>query len=411
MTSRTPISTFNARVDVLLLGIPETDLTSANRDIAARHAVQGYNRDLPRRETYEFAGDAGNYYLLWGKTIAIVQSDRDAGIDFQGTSLGSSTDEKLSVAFTTDYEFDLHQVNLLLSRIGATVGGTIQAALYTASGILPSVLIATSVTVEIDEEEGAPPGYYRWVEFPFADPVRKLPAGDYCVVLEEGTGYTYASGTNEVNLGVDQSSVINTVGTYNGTVWAAYGTDSAGMLEVLVSIPDWQRGLARITDIEYPAAAIASNERPVLLEDDEFDIYTAQGGDYLHFPNLAPAAADNIRLRFTRPYMWVESSTDPDIDTPVIHFEAICNLAASVACLWLAVRYGQNTDSSIGADVVQHQQQHTNYATLAKKFQGTYMQLTGLRAKEGQPAAVMVDLDITPAHTAGDFMFHGKRTR
>ncbi|KKL46115.1 hypothetical protein LCGC14_2348820, partial [marine sediment metagenome] len=266
--------------------------------------------------------------------------------------------------------------------------------------------------IEIDGEAGPETGFFRWVQFAFANQVRDLPAGDYCAVFEEDTGYTYNSGVLEVNLGVDQSSVTNTVGTYDasGGTWAAYGTASAGVIEVITSIPRWVRGLGRITDVEYPAAVIASDEHPLYLEDSEFMIYTSGAGDYLFLPNHSPASTETIRLRFIRPYTWLEDASDPTIDTPEQHFEALCSLAASIGCIWLATRYGQNTDASIGADIVDHQKAIDEYRRMAKEYRSHYRILTGLEAKENMPGAELLDMDLEFPLPA-QMIFHHKRGR
>lgn len=109
MATRTAASTFRTRVDSMLQGIPVADLSNADRVLALRQAVKEYNVEVPRREVYDFAGDAGSYYLLYGKAIAIAESGRDASIDMQGDTGASGTDEKLSIAFTLDYKSDLRQ--------------------------------------------------------------------------------------------------------------------------------------------------------------------------------------------------------------------------------------------------------------------------------------------------------------
>src|SRR3990167_6749836 len=132
MASWTRLSTFNRRLDSLLQGIRTEDLLAADRDLAIRQAAQEYSQALPRRETLEFVGDGGSYYLLYGKAEDVDEAARDASIDLASSGAG----QKLGILFTLDYRMELHQVNLWLSRIGATVAGTIQVAIYTTSASL-----------------------------------------------------------------------------------------------------------------------------------------------------------------------------------------------------------------------------------------------------------------------------------
>lgn len=405
MSSWTRLSTFNRRLDSLLQGIRVEDLLAADRDLAIRQAAQEYSQALPKRETLEFAGDAGSYYLLYGKAEDVDEAGRDASIDL--TSSGA--DSKLGILFTLDYRMEIHQVNLWLSRIGATVAGTMQVALYTTSASLPVNLIATSEAVDIDGIEGAPRGIFNRVKFPFAaDQVIELPAGTYAAVLES-SGYTYASGTNEVNLGVDQSSVTNSVTTYDGATWTAYGTDSAGILEVVAGVPGWRQGTGSLVSVEYPAAAIASDETPGMLEAEEFHLFEAADGTWLYLSSAAPSATETVRLTYARPYTWLEAS-DALIDTPEMHFDAISFLAASYACSMLAVRYGQKRESTISADSVERRTQADVYRSLATDFRKRYQALAGIGQEDGRPGAVLMDIDY--AYEVGsDFLFHGKSKR
>lgn len=404
MATWTKLSTFNSRVDSLLQGIQDADLPSADRDLAIRHAVSEYNRDLPWENVYEFAGTGNSYYLLYGNDTDVSESGRDAGIDL--TSSGA--DSKLGVKFTLTRAMEIRQVNLWLSRTGAPAG-TIDVAIYTDASGLPGALVATSSTVDPDGVDGAPLGRYGKVQFPFpATAIIELPAGTYHAVLES-TGYTYTNGVTEIILGVDQSSVTNTVSTYNPTTWTAYGTDSAGIIEVITSLPGWRWGSASIVSVEYPAADLSADETPNLLEDEDYETFRSQAGIYLRFLEQQPSSSETVRLRYARPYQWLEA-TDPQIDIPDYHFEAVCNLAASLACGWLATRYGQKRESSISADSVERRTQADQYLTLAREFRKAYKALAGLDAGETSAGMAIVDVD-RPNSVGDDFLFHTRGNR
>ncbi len=404
MATLTKLSTFNSRVDSLLQGIQDADIPSSDRDLAIRHAVTEYNRDLPREEVYEFAGTGNSYYLLYGNDVDVAESGRDAGIDL--TSSGA--DSKLAVKFTLTRRMEIRQVNLWLSRTGAPAG-TIDVAIYTDSSGLPGALVATSSTVDPDGVDGAPLGRYGKVQFPIpAAAIVELEAGTYHAVLES-TGYTYANGTTEIILGVDQSSVTNTVSTYNPTTWSAYATDSAGILEVMASLPGWRLSSASIVSVEYPAADLSADETPNLLDDEQWELFRTQAGTWLRLLEHQPASSETVRLTYARPYQWAEA-TDPQIDTPEYHFEAVCNLAASLACGWLATRYGQKRESSISADSVERRTQADQYLTLAREFRKVYKSLTSQEAGETQAGMAIVDVDLGNA-IGDDFIFHRRGSR
>ncbi|MBN1535196.1 MAG: hypothetical protein JW908_00585 [Anaerolineales bacterium] len=405
MASLNRLSVFNARVDSLLQGIGEDEISSADRDLAIRHAVSEYNRSLPKKEALKFLGDGGSYYLVYGKAVDVDEAALDAGIDLASTG----ADSKLGIKFTLDYSMEIYQVNLWLQRTGASVDGTLAVVLYTISDDLPDQVIATSSTVDIDGVEGAPLGRYDKVVFPFSTKY-KLPAGDYAAVLLS-SAYTFEDGVTEVILGVDQTDVNNTVFTYDGSDWSEYGTDSAGIIEVIAGIPGWSLESGAIQSVEYPAANIVADETPQLLENEEYELFKTETGDYLHLITVSPPSTEYIRLVYTRPYEWVEA-TDPLVDLPQTHFEAVCNLSAGIACEWLAAKYGQSVVSSIAADSVDRRTKSDQYLTLSNRFRKTYRALAGLPEKASGPGPGMAIVDIDyGAGFRSDYLFHGRSTR
>ncbi len=398
------LSAFNSRLDSLLQGIETSDLSEADRNLAIRHAVSGYSRDLPERRAVEFPGDGKSYYLLYGRVVDVDETGRDAGIDL--TSSGA--DSQLGIKFTLARRMEIHGINLWLRRTGSTVAGTLLVDVKTDNGSdLPDQLVVSSEALDLDGVDGAPLGRYDRVRFTFGT-IYELPAGDYHAVLRS-SGYTYANGSAEVILGVDQSSVTATVSTYNGSAWSAYGTDSAGILEVVASVPGWREGVSSVDGVEYPAASISSNEDPQELEKEEFTVYETEAGEWLRLIGYAPASTETVRLAISKSYVWVEAS-DALIDLPMGHFEAVCNLAASVSCEWLATRYGQKRASSIAADSVERRTQADVYLSLANRFRKSYEMLAGIGQEQKQPGQALADIDY--AYEVGaDFLFHRKSKR
>jgi len=407
MAIRTLLSTFNARVDSLLQGISDTTLPPLDRDAAIEEAVQEYNGDMPRRTVVEFVGDAGAYYLLFGKTVNVDEADRDAGIDLTDSAAGA--DQKLAISFTTARTLTIRSFAFYLRRTGATVAGELTGELYSNASALPDAKIADALQIDIDGDEGAPENRDAKVHFNLADPVT-LPSGTYHAVLGSASGYDHVNNTTEVIMGVDQSSVTNTVSTYDGTDWTAYGTASAGILEVTAATPGWRSLMGMPLEVEYPAAAVSSDEAPNRLEDDEWETYHTEEGLWLRFPAHRPSTTETIRASISEPYEWVRGGT-PSIDTPVEHFEALCYLAASLCCERVASKFGQKRSSTLNADVADRSRQGEFYRSQATRYRKYYNRVLGI-GKEAitLPSASVMDID-TQLPMGGDYLFHGKRTR
>ena len=139
-------------------------------------------------------------------------------------------------------------------------------------------------------------------------------------------------------------------------------------------------------------------------------MYRLEDGDYLRFISLAPSSSDTIRLEYVRPYLW-KGATDPIIDTPEYHLEALTNLAAHYACNWLATRYGQNIDSTFEGDVVDQRSQDDDYSRRAREFYKTYTRLTGLDKAHKAPGIAIQDIDLAASGIKSDFLFHQRGTR
>ena len=409
MTIRTTKSAFRKRLDTILQGITPDNLSETDREIFIEDALVEYNRDLPRIVIHEFAGDSGNYYLMFGNVLAVPSSSRDASIDIVSAA---AADQKLGWLVTTAFDREVHGVRFYLRRLGETVEGDMRAVIYSVSASLPDVAIQESSWIDIDGGNGAPRGKFGFVEFTFDEPV-ELEAGDYSIVIEH-QGYTYASGTTELNLGVDQSSVTNDLVTYNGTIWTAFGTASAVIGEFVAGVVGWRQEMGAILRIEYPAADITLDEYPQYLATDDYEIYRTKDGTWLRFKRHQPETTETVRMEFAHPYLWNESE-DPSINVPDGHMEAICHLAAHYSCQALATRFGQKRQSSIQADSVEHRDMAMKYESRAKHYLSMYQRMLGLGrggddGKDIKPAAAYADID-TLGSTRQGYLFHDRRNR
>ncbi len=406
-------TTYTTKTDALLRGIGVIEYPAADRLLAQDTALARYSQDFAKLPTIDFPGDGGNYYVAYGQETNILNSTQDATVDL--TSSGA--DSELGVSFTLPYRMEVHAVRFLLKRIDTgALAGTVACEIRLPGTNVPSTIVAqTSGSLDLAAATAAIPlGYESGkTEFRFTSPT-PLDAGTYYAVLVP-SGYTYVNTVTEVALGVDQSSVTNTLFTFDGTsTWTAFGTDSAGIVEVIASFPEWQYRWSYIKGADIPAPTISADEVPRPLEDEDFDLVNVQETEYIYFPNNAPTSSETVRLSYAAKYSF--DGVPIATDVPNAHFEAVCQLTAHYICISLAARYGQNVDSGHSFDLSDKRGQSDIYASRAKGFLTAYAAMTGIvLAEEGSDTAAV------PAMTIGDMdretysprqpLFHSRRKR
>ncbi len=101
----------------------------------------------------------------------------------------------------------------------------------------------------------------------------------------------------------------------------------------------------------------------------------------------------------------VDMNTIPESDQ-----DAVCNLAASLCSGALASIYAHASDSTIGADSVDHRSKSQEFSLRAKIQKQTYLNHIGLKEGEIPPASVTMDYDVNyPDGT--DRLTHPRRNR
>lgn len=193
--------------------------------------------------------------------------------------------------------------------------------------------------------------------------------------------------------------------------------DGGRFYSVATELASWSEGFSRVTEIEYPAATIASDETPIYLEPEDWrDDYWADAAGtqtrYLYLPNHSPAATETMRITYTIPYTF-DSTMPLDVDIPPGDFYAVCNLAACLCLQAIAARYARTSDSTIAADSVGHNARSDQFSRRAKEYCAFYMKHMGLDADPSVKAAGdFVDWDTAPGWPAGrDYIFHDKELR
>ncbi len=191
-------------------------------------------------------------------------------------------------------------------------------------------------------------------------------------------------------------------------------TGDGGRYYAISALTNWSEGFSNVTRIEYPAAAIASDETPTYLDPDDWvdDFWAEVGGTltrHIYLKSAAPAATETMRVTYSMPYTF---SSSPSAAGPAQQdFFAICNLAACLCCRALATKFASLGNTLLNVDSSAHTTKASEYASRAEEYCTMYKSHMGLL--EGiAPASEFVDLDTAPGWPAGrQYIFHGGGTR
>jgi hypothetical protein len=263
---------------------------------------------------------------------------------------------------------------------------------------------------------------------------------------------------------------ISAVERYSTDKPDAYTEDvsgDGGRYYAMSSLTYWSEGFSRVTQIEYPAATVSSDETPVYLEPEDWqDDYWAEISSthtrHIYLPSHAPAATDTMRITYTVPYLWTAGGSESTAITQATHgfalndyvyldgstyyaagdirnathqvttrtdentfkvkilstttpredFFAICHLAAGLCCQAVAAKYSKLGDSTISIDAT-GVERADKFAARAREFIALYEEHLGLgKEQEQYPAGEFVDWDTSPSWPSDrGYVFHGKGTR
>ena len=228
-------------------------------------------------------------------------------------------------------------------------------------------------------------------------------------------------------------------------------------------VDSWVDGFSRVTQIEYPAATVASDEHPIYLEPEDWrDDYWASDVRYLYLPHHAPAATEKMRVTYTAPWLWTASTVTTAVsqvahglllndyaylDTTWIKandqriathkvsavatvdactvaelqtnidandFFALGYLGASLCCQAIADKYARIGDSTISADSAAHASKSAEFARRAAELRALYKMHLGLDgsadAAKQRGAGAFVDWNTAPGWPTGRrYVYHGNR--
>lgn len=145
----------------------------------------------------------------------------------------------------------------------------------------------------------------------------------------------------------------------------------------------WVTDFSLLQAIEYPVSALVPN----FLGKDAYAMRNTPDGQQI-ISSQDFAIDDRVWLHITVPHMLTASrSTIPEGDR-----EAVCCLAAASLCEQLASLYAGDTNSTIMADSVEHQEKSTLFAARAKSLRQRYMNELGVDPKRAAPAGTVISL-------------------
>ena len=163
-----------------------------------------------------------------------------------------------------------------------------------------------------------------------------------------------------------------------------------------VALPaEWVAGFSVVRSIEFPVGSIPED----LIDVRYWRFYQAPSGLFIRFTDIAPAADEIVRVTHTA--LHADESTVSDAD-----LEAVGNLAASICCRTLAAAYGNTSDPTVQADVVNYRSKTDEYRRLADSYESLYNDHLGIRPNDAAPAAMVTAL---PAGSSRPRLTHGSR--
>lgn len=178
--------------------------------------------------------------------------------------------------------------------------------------------------------------------------------------------------------------------------------DLVGVSGMLIALPAaWEADFSTLKSLEYPLGRMP----PAYLESDAWTIYLDTDGPCIMLASLLPAAS-TLRAVFT-----VRHTLTGAVDTiPLRHREAVAKLAAASLCDQLAALYANDTDSTIGAGMVQGQTKSQAYAARARDYRKQYQDSIGVADKAAAPASAVTALRPKDGH-GQPYLFHPPRYR
>lgn len=170
----------------------------------------------------------------------------------------------------------------------------------------------------------------------------------------------------------------------------------------LMALPaGWVDDFSAIKSLEYPVGSVP----PRLLENTAYELYQSPSAVQALFVSSITAG---------QPVRWTYTATHTlsgVADTiPAQDREAVCAWAAAILLDQLAARFSGDSDSTLGADSVDHGSKAGEYASRARALRKRYLDELGVDPKRTSAAGTVVDLDLNLG-TGRDRLTHPGRLR
>jgi hypothetical protein len=202
-----------------------------------------------------------------------------------------------------------------------------------------------------------------------------------------------------------QSAITEALKRYSGTRPQRVPVDIQGNGSHDYPLPDgWIPGFSAFESIEYPVGQVPE----LFIDRRDYKLYLTPTATVLRVVCATPDATETMRAVYTVPH---SEETLPDND-----LEAVANLAAANCLRVLAAGYGQTSDSTINADVVNYRSKADEFRRLADSFEQQYNEHLGIGkdAPVSAACAVTTDQDNGPVglvHLNSRVrMTHGRRS-
>lgn len=186
------------------------------------------------------------------------------------------------------------------------------------------------------------------------------------------------------------SAIASAVERYSQDRPVEKAADLVGVSGQLIALPAaWEAEFSALKSLEYPVGDVP----PSFLEGDTWALY--RDVDALRIMLVASLpAASTVRAVFT-----VRHTLTTLVDTiPTSRREAVAKLAAASLCDQLAALYANDTDSTIGAGMVQGQTKSQAYAARARDYRKQYQDTLGVTDKTAVPASAVGTLRPKDGH-------------
>ena len=187
-----------------------------------------------------------------------------------------------------------------------------------------------------------------------------------------------------------------------------FAGDGGKYYAISTSLTNWRDGFSNIQAVEYPAATIASDEAPRMLEPEDFAIFETATAKYLYFPSHTPTSSYTVRVWYTDPYLFAGSPEACDIRDE--DYYAICWLAAASCCDLLAANFATHVDVADGQLSVKRDKLVDKYLKLSAKYLKSYLAAVNLPKDDSVAAAGAIgEWDLRPF--GQEYIYHRDSTR